>query len=63
MLIRQFNVKGRTAEMFDFIKRLYVEGLQKDVGYELNIPNNQIIERLIQEKYNDLTQDISKHSH
>ncbi len=63
MLIRQFNVKGRTAEMFDFIKRLYVERLQKDVGYELNIPNNQIIERLIEEKYHDLTADLSKHSH
>ena len=35
MLIRQFNVKGRTTEMLDFIKRLYVERLQKDVGYEL----------------------------
>lgn len=57
MLIRQFHIKGKPAEMFDFIKRLYVEKLQQEVGYNLNIPNNKIIERLIEEKYKQLTEE------
>ena len=57
MLIRQFHIKGKPAEMFDFIKRLYVEKLQQEVGYNLNIPNNQIIEKLIEEKYKQLTEE------
>jgi hypothetical protein len=57
MLIKQFNVKGRTVEMFDFIKRIYVEKLQQEAGYNLNIPNNKIIERLIEEKYKQLTEE------
>ena len=56
MLIRQFHIKGKPAEMFDFIKCLYMKKLQEEAGYNLNIPNNKIIERLIEEKYKQLTE-------
>lgn len=57
MLIRQFNIKGKPAEMFDFIKRLYMKKLQEEAGYHLNIPNNQILEKLIEEKYKQLKEE------
>ena len=43
--------------MFDFIKCLYIKKLQEEAGYHLNIPNNKIIERLIEEKYKQLTEE------
>jgi len=58
MLVRQFNIKGKHAEMFDFVKRVYTERLQKDVGMELYIPNNQIIETLIEKAYSEFTANI-----
>jgi hypothetical protein len=57
MLIRQFNIKGKPAEMFDFIKRLYMKKLQEEAGYHLNIPNNQILIKLIEEKYKQLKEE------
>lgn len=63
MEVRQFNIKGKYAEMFNTIKEIYVERLQKELGFELYISNNTVLERLIEEKYNDLIENVSKQSH
>lgn len=54
MLIRQFIIKGKHAEMFDFIKSLYIQEINKNTNYDLYIPNNQILKKLIEEKYEQL---------
>ena len=54
MVNRQFMVKGEYVKMFDFIKHYYETELNKDIGFEVTITNNQMIEKLVREKYDYL---------
>jgi hypothetical protein len=47
-------VKGEYVEMFDFIKHYYETELNKDIGFEFTITNNQMVEKLVKEKYDHL---------
>lgn len=54
MVNKQFMVKGEYVEMFDFVKHYYETELNKDIGFEVAITNNQMVEKLIREKYDYL---------
>ena len=55
MVNKQFMIKGKYVEMFEAIKAKYEADISRESGFELNISNNQLLEKIVEDCYHAFT--------